>query len=240
MNHFSSKHTGLAFVAVLLLALLICSLTYPADKFKITTPPAPYSSEWYALNYSRREFYVNVEHQQLIVRDSGSWSQTELILPKGKLIGTDRGEWGGQLQFFSSNTANKPIHIASGNIKTIFVYRDSIYYIEGLAHMSLNDGTMCRVDTTGGKFRSVKVLEFDDAPMTCTVFGDSIYLATYQNFYLIHGYDVVKCFDHQFWASLYPTSIAVSNPQNVYMGMRSGYIQMDLSKRDYRFFKYTE
>ena len=44
-------------------------------------------------------------------------------------------------------------------------------------------------------------------------------------------------FQDTFWSSLYPNSIAVLDDKNVFIGMRSGIVKLDLTTKTLKFYK---
>jgi HEAT repeat protein len=67
-----------------------------------------------------------------------------LKVPDGWLVGTDRGEWGGELVHIP---ARGDINVlAARNIADIFYIRDRIVALAGMAHMVINEGFLLRVE----------------------------------------------------------------------------------------------
>jgi HEAT repeat protein len=59
----------------------------------------------------------------------------------GVLVGSDRGEWGGELMLFDQ-TKSPPRRLLDENIRGIHLHRAGIVVVTGLAHMTLNDGAL--------------------------------------------------------------------------------------------------
>jgi len=113
---------------------------------------------------------VEICDNKLIVEKSSGSSNSfhELKTDDGIFFGFDFGEWGGGLFFFSNEDgitldklkfikytifdflgfygSNKEKLIKKGNIKSIFNYNDNIYFLEGLAHLTLNEGALYELD----------------------------------------------------------------------------------------------
>jgi hypothetical protein len=208
--------------------------------FKETVPPKYGSDEWFKLNHSEYEFKVALQNGQLIVNKETEIQNCELKIPKGRLIGINRGEWGGRLTFAPNDTKSKEIEIKTGNIKFIFSYKGKIYFIEGLAHLSLSEGFMYELDITNEKFTYKKVIDFEDAPKAYTIYGDKILIASHKNFYIIKNLKKELVFKETFWSSLYPNSIAVLDDRNIFLGIRSGYVKLDILVKKIKFYKYKK
>lgn len=227
-------------IAVLVAMSFITAKSYPLSDFVKSEIPIEGTEEWSKLNWSSFEFAVDQHNGQLQISDYDEPSEVEFTLPNGRLIGTDHGEWGGKIIFQPKDDKAEPITIQHGNIKSIFSLNDTIYFLDGLAHLSLNRGAMYKLDTSGGKFQTTKVLSFDDAPMSCAITHDTLLIASYQNFYLIHDYKSELIVKDRFWASLYPNSIAAATSPTVFIGMRGGYAELNLVTRNLIFYKYKE
>ncbi|HEX7837136.1 MAG TPA: hypothetical protein VF469_06710 [Kofleriaceae bacterium] len=62
-----------------------------------------------------------------------------LAVADGFLVGTDAGEWGGALQWFSKDGA-RHAQIADANVRSLVVLgADEVLVLEGLNHLSLAD-----------------------------------------------------------------------------------------------------
>ena len=47
-------------------------------------------------------------------------------------------------------------------------------------------------------------------------------------------------FKNEFWRGLYPNSLVETSEENVYMGMRSGYVKFNIKSKTYAFYKYKK
>ena len=139
--------TTLAFFLLYLSAITTLGQSYSTLDFVKTKPPLYSTDDWYVLNTSTNEFSVSNHNGELVITKARGITNTQFKLPGGKLIGTDNGEFGGQLKFIPKDTPKVARQIKSGNIKIIFQFNDTIYFIEGLAHLTVNNGALYRLDT---------------------------------------------------------------------------------------------
>lgn len=202
-----------------------------------TSPPKVRSDEWRSLNNSSNEFSVKIIDGKLDIKKVKEEKKCTLKIKGGTLIGINRGEWGGQLTFESDDTTKKVIVIKQGNIKFIFHFKDKIYFIEGLAHMSFNNGAIFELDTTNNNFIFTKLVDFDDAPEAFAIYKDKFLIATYENFYIVQDFKKELVLKETFWSSLYPNSIAVLDDENVFIGIRGGIVKLDLTTKILKFYK---
>jgi len=200
--------------------------------FKEYTIPENYSKDWYELNHSPNDYSVKIVDGKLVVDKIKPTSGSELKFKGGKLIGKNHGEWGGELIFESKNKEIKKIK--SGNIVKIFEFQNKIYFIEGLAHLGISEGTLFELKDN---LDYVKLFDFDDAPEAIEVTKDKIYIASHKNFYTIENMSKSKIFENKFWTSLYPNSIAILDDENIFVGMRSGIAKLNLKSNKINFYR---
>ena len=226
--------------------LLFCSFGYGQTKIIIPTnfvetkPPKVGSSEWYLLNNSRNEFGVKIKNGQLKIRKVNEKDSGELKIATGTLLGVDSGEWGGTLTFIPDDTKKEKIEIKKGNIKFIFSFKGKTYFIEGIAHLSLSEGALYELDITSDKFEYKEILKFEDAPEAYSIYEDKIFIATHRRFYVVDNFKKELIFKDTFWSSLYPNSIAIIDEKNVFLGIRSGIVQLDMTTKNLKFYKYDK
>jgi len=139
-----------------------------------------------------------------------------------------------------AQTAGKYLSVCGGHVKKFFVYRDSLYFIEGIDHMGFDSGALCKLECKGDSFKVVELLTFEDAPHAICVYGDKILIATFRNFYVIENWHKELMFDHIFWYGFNPNSIAVDKDEKVYVGMFGFYTKIDLKKRIMELYKYDK
>ena len=211
---------------------------YEKSQFQTTPPPKLGSKQWRRLNHSDREFAVRSENGKLLIEKAVHEDRTELTLDDGRLIGVDRGEWGGRLVFIPHRNDGKVIHIKNGNIKSILKFKDKLYFFEGLAHLTQNGGALYQLTRLGEKYTYKEVVGFDDAPRAVAVGVDKIYVATHSGFCVVDAKMNKKAlFKDMFWRGLYPNSVCILGTK-AHIGIRSGYLEIDLSNKELNFCKY--
>jgi hypothetical protein len=233
------KSTYILLIISTLFCLTNCGkaqLIIPED-FIETVPPKSGSSEWHSLNYSKNAFGVKIINKKLEVEKVNEVNRCELKLINGLLVGINKGEWGGKLTFIPIDTKKKAVEIKSGNIKFIFVFQQKVYFIEGLVHMGYSGGAIFELSTKDNIFSYDKLIDFDDAPEAFSIYQDKLLIATHENFYVVKDFKKELVFNNTFWNSLYPNSIAVFDDKNVFLGMRSGIVKLNLKDKTLKFYK---
>jgi hypothetical protein len=227
--------------SLLLIPLAALGQTIPESDFAKSVIPMYSTDAWYTLSMSNNEFSVANKNGKLEITKVKQNDKCTLVMAKGNLYGWDGGEFGGKLTYKPADGSKPTVHIKDGNIKYIFSLNDSIYFIEGLAHLSTNEGAMYKLDTAGGKFTYSKILSFYDAPEAFAMYNDMLLIAGHQNFYIIHKNIMAEILlQNMFWRGLYPNSIAVIDDKHVYIGIRSGYVKLNLKNKEIVFYKYKK
>ena len=208
-----------------------CAQSNIPEDFIETEIPKKNSEESRKLNYSQNEFQVKLEDGKLKVQEYKYERETELKIESGLLKGFDHGEWGGKLTFQPNEKNKKEIEIKTGNVKFIFKHNHKIYFIEGIAHLSINEGFLYELTFENNKFNYKKILDLEDCPEAFTIFENKIYIASYQNFYKIDNLKIETIFKDEFWGDLYPNSIAMRNEESVFLGIRGGIVELNLKTK---------
>ena len=134
----------------------------------------------------------------------------------------------------------KYVLVAPGNTKAIVPYNNYWLFIQGLAHMSENYGSLSKLAVQKDSFTVSKILDLDAAPNTITVYKDKIFIVTYNSFYCIYKRKKELILNNLFWRGLYPHSIAVINERNIYIGIYGGYAKINLPKKELKLFMFNK
>lgn len=190
------------------------------------------------LNFSHENFEVSQKKGKLIVSKWKYQGPISYKLPSGVLIGNNRGEWGGELNFQPKGGKDSLQKIKNGNITAIFNYMGKIYSMEGIAHLGYNQGAIFELHTQQLPITYTKIFDFEDAPKLVLAEKDRLIIVSHQNLYLVNGFDKELVFEKTIWGSLYPNSITKFDEENIFIGMRAGIAKVDLKRRILKFYKY--
>jgi len=144
--------------------------------------------------------------------------------------------------------ATNPLHqrlkgyslIANGNVKGIFRYKDSLFYLDGLAHMGLVIGGLYSVVVKSDSFSVARVADLGDCPMAYLVDGPRLWIVTMQGLLEIENGQETRILSHVFWEGLYPNSICAGEVGTLYIGFRGGYAEVNVKTGQVSFFKYSK
>lgn len=157
--------------------------------------------------------------------------QVNLKVDTGWLVGFDKGEWGGNLFWFNEDGSNYQ-KIAFGNIKNLFAIDGQIFVTEGLAHLSMSDGQIFKVEKKNNEWSIEKKVDLPDAPYATTLTKDNEFLiVTSKGLLKVNKeFKIETLIAEGFWSIyLYPNTILVEG-QNIFIGMRGGVLRTQIDK----------
>lgn len=203
------------------------------DNFSEYPIPKVESKEWFDLIHSQDCYAVKKDNGRLIVEKTSYYKKdSELEIVGGKLIGENKGEFGGALYFQPKEDKEKIVKIKFGNVVDIFKFQNKIYFTEGSGIW----GSLYELKKDS-VFTYKKIESFGDALEALTIFNDIIYIVSYHGFYKVVNQEAILIFRNQFWSNLYPNSVAVFDEENVFIGMRSGIARLNLVKKTVNFYR---
>lgn len=147
----------------------------------------------------------------------------------GYLIGSYRGEWGGDLWWFSTD-GNQHYKISDHEIVQFIQCRDKTYAIVGLDHMGRSEGSIIEIDRVKGKWLVNSYQKLPSAPAVIA-FIDKC------NFIVATSQDLLKIDTNKILTTLiekvnwvHPNSIVI-NKDDIFIGARNGVYKYNLTHR---------
>lgn len=102
-----------------------------------------------------------------------------LKTPKGWLAGYDGGEWGGELMYLPDS--GESTKLIDGNIQDIFSFKDFNVALSGMAHLSINTGSVYKVERSGDSWEANLWIDLPGSPdRSWLTEGGDIYIDTYR------------------------------------------------------------
>jgi len=193
------------------------------------------------LNHSYFNIGVSYLNDRLFIHDSQDSKFETIVVTDGILQAIDNGEFGGGLQFIPFDSEKDSEEIFKGNISYIFRLSGKIYAFAGGGHIVENTkGWLLEIHENSNGYSVSKLLELESRPMAMMLFNEKIYVAGHNQFLIISGSKVETKFNCEFWSSLYPNSVAVAHQSQVFVGLRGGYVSIDLLRNKIVFHKKRE
>lgn len=171
----------------------------------------------FKINQNKKEF------------DKFSGKQSVIEVEDGYLLGVYRGEWGGNLWWFSKD-GKKHYEISNDKIVT-FIQRDNrIFAIQGLAHLSSSRGSIIEIIRGKNEWTREEYLVLPSAPDGIDVYNNEFIIVTSKSLIKVDTEkNIHYLIEKGFWSGLlYPTSLVVKE-NNAFVGMRKGVLKYNLT-----------
>jgi hypothetical protein len=156
----------------------------------------------------------------------------------GWLVGFNDGEFGAALYWFSKDGRQK-YKISDDQVVDFMRTPQGIIAIQGLAHLTLSEGSVIRVDRSSdaGRWRSVTIKKLPQAPEAFLRLSNSALIIVLSDSLVSLADDnlttLIKSSD---WGVLYPNSVvANADESKIYVGMRQFVAEFDLRTHKLRY-----
>ena len=139
----------------------------------------------------------------------------------GWLVGSDAGEWGGKLFWFSEDASQKT-ELLNDNVRGIARVGNNVVILSGLAHLGTDEGKIYRlVHGENGSLKTQLIIDLKTQPQGFLVDNDKRILVTLNNKILqLNPLGETEVLKETNFESLYPNSMAITSSGVVYVGMR--------------------
>jgi hypothetical protein len=158
--------------------------------------------------------------------------QSFLKVDDGYLVGFYRGEWGGNLFWFSEDGSTK-YEISNHEIVNFIKRNGKIYAIEGLAHLRSSRGSIIEIRKINNQWTASEYIKLPSAPDGVDIDNENnLIIITSESLLAVTPDSKIKfLIEEGIWNSgLYPTSLIIKN--NVaFMGMRKGVFKYNLTTK---------
>ncbi|QPQ31198.1 hypothetical protein [Lysinibacillus sp. JNUCC 51] len=186
------------------------------------------SGKWFKNINNSKQYGVEIKNEELVIsryREKHCLQYDYLDL---KIVGTDYGEWGGELKVVYPDSTE--IVLKKCNVKSIFEYEGSIYFLEGLEHLYLNTGYLYQLIYDGTNFSITACLDLKECPIAFYIFDSHLYVISSENLFSLSIES--RSFKKNIIFNNFPFSAFVPNSLVVYkgdfiIGMRGGLGRID-------------
>jgi hypothetical protein len=176
-----------------------------------------------------------------VVKEGGDISlrgkESILKVDDGYLVGFNGGEWGGDLYWFSAD-GSAHYKISGNNIIQFIKNGDSIYVIEGLAHLSLSEGSIMQIKKINNKWLATTYAVLPTAPEVVVLDSNGNFIiVTDKSLLQIDNKASIKILvEKGIWYYADPTSMVVAD-NAVFIGMQGGVFKYNLITGGQEFLK---
>jgi hypothetical protein len=165
-----------------------------------------------------------------------------LIIDDSIFIGTDHGEWSGELIFKDyDNIYPLEYNIINDNIHDIFRFQNEIFVLTGLAHLGGDKGKVHKLEYKNEKWNIAKTFNLGSEPNVYKIINnDKILIVTNKGIVIFDGNNILKNIKNGKWDYLNINSVYL-NDDYIFIGARN-YIFSIAIKNNYKskIYKYND
>ncbi len=229
--------------------LALCADDYPTDPSAwevIDRPSKSNRDAYYAFlhraNYSRHEWHVSVVDGKVVARLREDVKPAEVQAPEfdtavqlqdakapafltikvsdGWIAAYNQGEFGSAVYWFSENGKSKK-KLSDHQINEFLIEGDRIFAVEGLAHLSLSQGSMIEIKKEDRGWKIEEFLPLPESAEAIAGIGEGDYAVVTSDMLLRVNLDrqILMLIPSGEWGGLYPNSVATDG-KYLYIGMR--------------------
>jgi hypothetical protein len=151
------------------------------------------------------------------------------------LVGVNRGEFGGAIEWHGDGTKTVAI-VAADNPVAFIARRAHVFVFAGLAHLAIDEGHVLELtETNGGKWSFKTILDLGSAPnaVLSLASGEVVVLTTTGLVSVdLNKMVIWRLFQNSRWGYLYANSIAQLSG-SVFVGARRAVIRLRPDKQGY-------
>jgi hypothetical protein len=139
----------------------------------------------------------------------------------GWLLGSDAGEWGGNL-IWLNNDGSRKTELLNDNVRGLVKVGKEVFVLSGLAHLGTDEGKIYKL-TAGekGTLETQLLSDLKTQPQTFAVeTGESFVVALNNKILRVTASGEIRILKETDFDSLYPNSMTVTPSGVIYVGMR--------------------
>ena len=227
----------------------ICADEYSTDPTKWEVISRPSKNDWkgyydflHRANFSSHEWQVDTVDSKVTARlredikaakeespdfdttvqlqDSKAPAFRTLKVSDGWIAAYNQGEFGSAVYWFSEDGKRKK-KLSDHQINEILIEGDRIFAVEGLAHLSLSQGSMIEIKKHDGQWKVEEFLPLSGSAEAIARVGEGDYVIVTSDMLLRVNLDrqILMLIPSGDWGGLYPNSVATDG-KYLYIGMR--------------------
>lgn len=151
-----------------------------------------------------------------------------ITLDDGVMWGTNRGEWGGKVEWQAAN-GDKRVPVIVGNPVAFMTFQDAVFVAGGLSHSNHEGGMqVARLVRSGGTWKPDGAIKLDMVPEAVLQSGENAVIVTNRgvmdaNLRTMQASQIHRNDD---WYLLYPNSIVAIGSDSYLIGLRSAVVKL--------------
>ena len=213
------------------LALLVFSTVAQAQQlpqgWSEVDPPAT-ERDWQCANFSRDSWHVQLVGADLRIRPAAEVrSPLVLNLAGGRLVGDNRGEFGGGVTWQPSG--RQSVEVLRDNPVAFHRLDDAVFVVAGLAHGLMNEGRIVRLVREGDAWQTTGKIDLGEAPFAMVPISREKLAIVGTGGLLeadLRATTVRKLYRNDKWGFLFPTSIVRLPSGDFFIGMRRAVVKL--------------
>ena len=172
-------------------------------------------------------------------RAGRSQSQFSIVLDDGVMWATNRGEWGGKVEWQAANS-DRRVPVMGGNPVAFMTFRNAVYVAAGLAHgfsIKTEHGTefigehgkqVARLVRSDGAWKVDGAMELDMVPRTVLQSGENAIIVANRGVIAanLRTMQASQMHRNDDWSMLFPNSIAAVGNDSYLIGLNSGVVKL--------------
>jgi hypothetical protein len=164
------------------------------------------------------------------LQDAKAPARRTLKVSDGWIAAYNQGEFGAAVYWFSKDGKNRK-KLSDHQINDFLIEGDRIFAVEGLAHLSLSQGSLIEIKKEDGSWKVEEFLPLPGSGEAIARVGKGDYIIATSDMLLRVNLDreILLLIPNGDWGGLYPSSVATDG-NYVYIGMRQFIARCKLGK----------
>jgi len=161
-------------------------------------------------------------------RAGHSQPEFSIALDDGVMWGSNRGEWGGKVEWQAAN-GDKRVPVMVGNPVAFMTFRDAVFVAGGLSHLSHEGGMqVARLVRSGGTWKADGAMKLDMVPEAVLQSGEDAIIVANRGVIAanLRTMQASSLHRNDNWSLLYPNSIIAVGNDSYLIGLRSGVVKL--------------
>ena len=198
--------------------------------------------EYHSFYDYKEDYYIDENGFVNIYSTIKNTVLSTLVIEDSIFIGTDHGEWSGEL-IFKDYSGMYPFEyrIIDDNIHDIFKFHNEIFVLTGLAHLGSDEGKLHKLGYINDKWNIAETFNLESEPNVYKIINDDkLLIVTNKGIVIFDGNNILKIIKNGKWNYLYANSVYLNNGY-IFIGARGYIFSINIEKNfTSRIYKYND